>query len=286
MKAKEGSKIYKGMVFGGCSFTWGQGLYYYSGLPTLKESEPDAFDPSILTHCQIKYMESNRFPRLVSKKFKSYEFVYPGNGGSNEGVVKWWEACFYKERYHHGKMNGYEVPEISTKEVSHFIFQLTEWSRDHVIIENQPFPIDIQFSQVNELAYKDLFLNQISKDGLSLKDFTKMHIEKSFTRVKNFLLDLENDGIKTFILTWPDEYLNIIRKDPWASERLIGFEYNGKNYESIRHLMDDKDESGKYINPEMTIKHDIINFINPPQDHHPSILCHKLIADSIIKKIG
>ena len=27
----------KGLVFGGCSFTWGQGLYYYSDLPRLKE---------------------------------------------------------------------------------------------------------------------------------------------------------------------------------------------------------------------------------------------------------
>ena len=29
----------KGIIFAGCSYTWGQGLYYYSGLETLKESD-------------------------------------------------------------------------------------------------------------------------------------------------------------------------------------------------------------------------------------------------------
>ena len=27
----------KGILFGGCSFTWGQGLYFYSNLPNLYE---------------------------------------------------------------------------------------------------------------------------------------------------------------------------------------------------------------------------------------------------------
>lgn len=33
----------KGILFGGCSFTWGQGLYFYSDLPNL-------YNPSKLLH--------------------------------------------------------------------------------------------------------------------------------------------------------------------------------------------------------------------------------------------
>ena len=54
MKTKS-DKVYKGMVFAGCSFTWGQGLYYYSNLPTLKEPPPDAYNSNLVNHSHNAY---------------------------------------------------------------------------------------------------------------------------------------------------------------------------------------------------------------------------------------
>ena len=49
--------------------------------------------------------------------------------------------------------------------------------------------------------------------------------------------------------------------------------------------MNSKDSDDSLLNPEMTIKYDFDNFVDPPKDHHPSLKCHNIIANSIIKKI-
>ena len=54
MEFKENAKVGKGMIFAGCSFTWGQGLYYYSNLSTLKEPPPDCYDSKLLTGSHIR----------------------------------------------------------------------------------------------------------------------------------------------------------------------------------------------------------------------------------------
>jgi len=66
MKSLLDSKPDKGMVFAGCSFTWGQGLYYYSNLDTLAEPLPDHYDRNLVRHAHIKFKESVRYPILVA----------------------------------------------------------------------------------------------------------------------------------------------------------------------------------------------------------------------------
>ena len=56
MKTKS-NIVVKGIIFAGCSFTWGQGLYYYSNLPTLKEPGPFLYDNNIVEQSHIKFME-------------------------------------------------------------------------------------------------------------------------------------------------------------------------------------------------------------------------------------
>jgi hypothetical protein len=84
----------KGIIFAGCSFTWGQGLYYYSNMSTLKEPPPDMYDTSLVTTAHLKFMESIRFPRLVSNNFKTFEIVHPDNGGSDDKTCDYWKWCF------------------------------------------------------------------------------------------------------------------------------------------------------------------------------------------------
>ena len=47
MKIKD-DKVTKGIIFAGCSFTWGQGLYYYSNMETLKEPPPNQYDVTLV----------------------------------------------------------------------------------------------------------------------------------------------------------------------------------------------------------------------------------------------
>ena len=73
--------VTKGIVFTGCSFTWGQGLYYYSNLQTLKEPGMYRYDQSLVNSAHRRYMASVRFPRLVANHFKTFEVVSENNGG-------------------------------------------------------------------------------------------------------------------------------------------------------------------------------------------------------------
>ena len=94
MISKPNAVVSKGMVFAGCSFTWGQGLYYYSNLSTLREPLPDHYDSSLVTSSHIEYMRTIRYPRLVSNYFNTFEYVHPNNGGSNHSAIAWWDDCF------------------------------------------------------------------------------------------------------------------------------------------------------------------------------------------------
>ena len=63
-----------GIVFLGCSFTWGQGLYFYSGLDTLKLPDNEyMFNQNEVTHAHIMYKNKFRFARLVADEFKTFE---------------------------------------------------------------------------------------------------------------------------------------------------------------------------------------------------------------------
>ena len=64
----------KGILFGGCSFTWGQGLYHYSNLSNLPaSSENRTFNSRVITEAMIRHKNSIRFPRLVANHLNTFE---------------------------------------------------------------------------------------------------------------------------------------------------------------------------------------------------------------------
>jgi hypothetical protein len=283
MQVKQGAKITKGMVFAGCSFTWGQGLYYYSNLPTLKEPPPDAYNSELLTSSHIRFMKSIRYPRLVANHFNTFEYVYPGNGGSNEGAIEWWERCFASTGP--GEIhNSYPVDGVDYKEISHVVFQLTQWQREHFILQDENERHDIAFHQVSEPPLSDLFAKYLDDNNMSLEEWLEIYKKRGLENVKRFLMNCESNGVKTLLFTWPPEYIELIEKDDWLSERFIKFEYKGETYKSIHDLMD-HDRWNPKANPELTIKWDEENFEETPKDHHPSLKCHQVMAENVIRAI-
>jgi len=76
MEIKSPIQTRKGIVFAGCSMTWGQGLYYYSNLPTVKlPNNHNRYDKDLITYAQYKFLESVRFPRIVANYFDTFELV-------------------------------------------------------------------------------------------------------------------------------------------------------------------------------------------------------------------
>ncbi len=80
----------KGIIFAGCSFTWGEALELYSEYPTIrydyyKQEHKGYYFPEAVMYQKpghVKFIESNRFARKVAQHFNTFDLVYPKNGGS------------------------------------------------------------------------------------------------------------------------------------------------------------------------------------------------------------
>ena len=292
MQSKESARVTKAMIFAGCSFTWGQGLYYYSNLPTLQEPPPDQYDPMMVKRSHKEFMKSVRYPRLVANHFNTFELVHPQNGGSNEGAVNWWRACLTTTE-DNTNVHGLRVQPYKHSEVSHLVFQLTQWQRDQFEFTYKQYPYDsappqhfkVPFHETWREPYGKFFSKWCSDNNIDLNEFMNNRILTVINNVKTFLQECEHNGIKTYLFTWPAEHISYIKDDPWLAERFITFDYKGSKYESIEDLMDPGTMHSKGRNPELTVKWDEDSFEVTPKDHHPSLKCHQVMAENVIKHI-
>jgi hypothetical protein len=224
-------------------------------------------------------MKSVRFPRLVANHFNTFEIVNPNNGGSNETMLNWWKNCFTNG------VTGYKpfeitYPHIDYSEISYFVIQLTQWHRDNFTLnyDNQLFKKEL-FGWIGENEILNpILMKWLEENSQSLDDFINDEISKNLIKVKEFLQHLESFNIKVILLSWPPEWVDLIEKDVWLKDRHIEFNYKNNNYKCLDTLMNE--------NKELMIKYDFENLENPPDDCHPSMGCHKLIAEHIINKIN
>lgn len=266
----------KGIIFAGCSFTWGQGLYYYSNLPTVSEPKNYVYTEESIKDSHHMIRKTLYYPRLVANHFNTFEITKIQNGGSDFISLEFINDVF--------NLNKYPSPHINEKytfdEIEYIIFQTSQVQRNPFIYnfedENginreHKFRLDLKESHNHFFKY----LNKINKN---FDDWYKEFVQDNFQKIKNKLQLYENLGIKTLILCWPDDYLELIKNDDFLSKRLITFEYDGVEYHSISKMID--------FNKHLQIMYDMQYFTIPPQDLHPSKECHKIIANCIIKKIN
>ena len=137
--------ISKGIFGIGCSYMWGEGLYYYSSLPDLPpKSLNHSFDGEHIrdTHCSFK--NKYRFIQLVSDHYDIWNWTFGNgfgmNGGSNIRSFTTLNEMF-KDEY-----------KLTPKHFSLFIYQFTAPTRDQIDPNgpgNGPYhPIDEQIQSV------------------------------------------------------------------------------------------------------------------------------------------
>jgi hypothetical protein len=254
-----------GIIFAGDSFTWGQGLYYYSKLPGLKIPESGQYIDTYVTPSHRKFLESKRFARLVANEFETFELVKTGNGGSDYESLKFIDNVFQK--------NGYKYEDIS-----YLIFQATEFMRSPFELEFEDKSKELYFNHsiMKTQDIHNVFLKWLNKNNYTLDDYEKLHLNQVFNKIKNKFKELESHGIKCKIICWPLEYVDLIKNDDYMFDKFIPIFYDNKNIDCFETFMKDY--------PEMMIESDPY-FKNPIRDGHLSLKAHKIVADSIINKI-
>lgn len=296
----------KGLVFAGCSYTWGQGLYYYSNLNHIPKFEDWVYDYSLMTHSSIRYKDTIRFARLVANHFNTFEVCKASNGGSDLTSVNFLKKIFdvYEEPVNDG---GYTrmCDWLSTEnyyfdDIEYIIFQTTQPYRSRLPFtykgENYfiyPKPEMAGVHNVSKI-YPDgvenpvengidtVFYYFLEENNYTMDDYLKKHIEYWTDEIKNILTHYENKGIKIKILNWTNEYDDEMKKHEFFKNKIINLIHNGIRYKCISDLQ----RSSK----NLTIAEDVEGFNgNKPEeslsDFHPSKLCHEIISKNIIREI-
>lgn len=282
-------KFVKGLIFAGCSFTWGQGLNYYNNFPTNVEMPLGRYDKTKLTASQVKYIKKHRFPRLVADHFNTYEFVRWDNGGSNADAVDWFHGCFTQvenlDTIEANNIFGKKPMRIDYSEISHVIFQLTQLERDDITLEIDGHEVRDGYLQwITDR--KEQLSWYLDKHNLDFDSWCQAKLQDSFNNVKNFLMRCEYNGIQAIVTSWPWENNVYIQRDAWMRDRLLPITYKDATYYSFHDMVGGSGYNAKPpINSELLINFDYDNFIEPPTDMHLSMLGHKVIADNIIAYI-
>lgn len=281
---KSQSPVTKGMIFAGCSFTWGQGLYYYSNMSTLEEPPPNHYKVDLVKDTHIEYMKSIRFPRFVANHFNTFELCQPWNGGASYSIHDWWRRCFMDKtdpEKHKGNHPS-APPTYNYEDVSHVFYQFTQWTRATSFTK-----LDSMYEVThNDVINNPIFPQWLLDNNLTLDKYIAQGKRKEIQDVKEFLQTFTDKGIKVYVMSWPMDLVEYIDQDDWLRSRMIKFDYNGNNYPSLEHMMLDKyNQFRGYTNPELTIYWDVNEFEVTPGDLHPSKKCHRVIADNIIKHL-
>jgi len=255
-----------GIIFAGDSFTWGQGLYYYSGLPNIYIPSPGHYVDARVSLSHKKYSQIKRYARLVSNNFDTFELVKPDNGGSDVDSIEFIDDVFKQGKFNYG-------------DISYLIFQTTQFMRSPFEIEINGELFEFYFNDSIKKMHNlhDIFFQWMNKNNYSLEDYEKLHKEQIFTKIKNKFIALESKGVSCKILCWTNDYIHLINDDEYMSKRFIKITHNNEIINTFYDLMN--------LYPELTIGNDPF-FKNSVGDHHLSLRAHEIVANSIIKNIN
>lgn len=295
----------KGLVFAGCSFTWGQGLYFYSDLNHTPKFDDWVYDYSLMTDALIKYKDTVRFPRLVANHFNTFEVCKVTNGGSDVTSLMFLKKIF----------NKYEEPtdeQIRSctwlneenyyfDDIEYVIFQMTQPYRsrfkfvykgkDYFVhptpdFDNASIVLD-KSSDGSENPVENgidtIFFPWLDENNYTIQDYLDLHMNHFNNTIKDYLQHLESKGIKTKVLFWVNESSSMF-EDDFYKERHILLEHEGKTYKTISDLQNSSKE-------RFVIAYDKEGFggeipENAKSDLHPSKYCHEVIAKAVINCIN
>lgn len=263
----------KGILFGGCSYTWGQGLYFYSDLPHLYNPDNIFLYPGHkVTSAQIRFKNTLYYPRLVANHFNTFELVKSANGGTDDETFEFFKQCFSQSDNMFGSQPNIE--KYTYDEFDYIVIQLSGTTRSLFY-----FNIDgVTFSCKLDTSIMDYNLIKYMKQyNFTFDEVYKQFLNQQYERLKKELLFYENKGIKTKILLWFDDLLDYIKTDSFLNDKLITLYYDNKVIYTIKELQDNYDEMKIITDPYFIHK----KF----DDYHPSKLLHQIMADGVIKSI-
>jgi len=255
----------KGIIFAGDSFTWGQGLYFYSELPRIIYPPFNEYIGNNVTKSHILFKNTKSFARLVSNHFNTFEIKKEGNGGSDDESLEFIDNLFKNDFIY----DDFDFVILQTTQPFRTKFDF--------VYDNVEYNLNLN-PWINEFYENhDIFLKWCELHNYTYEDFEKIHIKQIINKIKNKFIELESNGIKCLLFCWTKDYIDDITSDNFLNDRFIKIDYENESFDCLEHLYS---KYNQFI---------IINdpyFEEPPKDLHTSLKAQVLIAKSIIKKIN
>lgn len=257
----------KGMIFAGCSFTHGHGLWQYMDI----KDNPDDDDCSSLRSIHRRYQETIRFPRLVANYFNTFEVVRENFSGDDHNSIGYINQLFNIDSnikfFDNDPLSWFDFDDIS-----YVVIQTS-------FIDRSPYITDettLDLVQLSEMENEEYYL---IKWGFStFREYFIEHTKRWYTQYVKLTNLLESKGIKVLFLNITDDFLNLFESNKYMKNKLVKLQYDNFEFLTINDLF----EHDKTLKIENDYK-----FFGetPPKDLHPSKKCHEVIAKSIIQKI-
>jgi len=249
----------KGILGIGCSFTWGESLYYYSDLDNLPVTKYHEFDNELINISMLAYKDKHRFIRKLADYYDTWELVLSNNGGNNENT-------FIDTTWTH-LLHG----EIDITDFKLVVWQITQWERSTIN------------SDIDIIEYHN-FLHSVNSKHIMKSYFNwrenleEYEIRRQLTFIDEISKEFESYGIKVVTIVWPESFLNYEIYNDKFKERHVPIQYKDKIYDSFESLFFDTDY-------ELTVKNDFKSENVHMNDTHFGLHGQEVLKNSIIKKL-
>ena len=241
-----------GILAFGCSFTWGEGLYYYSDLPNLPFSEYHEYNESDMTEEMISFKNKHRYLNLISTDLNiPYEYAFDAaNGGSTIGSFLSYNNSIFDKDYSKIK---YIIWQTSAPE--------REWST---------FPL-------LKSGINDTFYFMTDEDHM---EYFNMEIKRQLMFMHKRILEFESMGCDVIIFNWCKDYPDHPYYNKHFKKYHLPLIVEGNSYSSFDTIHDNE-----YLNEKYTISGDFLDRGLQKNDTHFNLKGQRMIADNIINRI-
>lgn len=231
----------------GCSFTWGESLYFYSDIPNLPFIEYHKYESDKVTPEMIKFKNNNRYLKLLSDELNlPYFFPFDKtNGGSIVGSVSSIQFDI-RTKY---------------KDAKYVIWQLSDWTRD------------FNFDSQNIKDY-------------DMKTMTKMvdgHIQRTIHFIKYIIDEFEKNGSTVILFSWTSDIVShpLYKKFFIDTDIHMDITCEGKVFKSFDKII----QSEKEIFQKYTVAYDFKDIGMLKNDTHFNMKGQELLKNNILEKI-
>lgn len=280
----------KGILFAGDSFTWGEGLHYYSDLHfdynnQKFDLEYIGYDRNKLSAAQVEYIKTKRFSRKVANYFSTIDIVRKNNGGFNWEIFQFIDEVesAYQYEYNMGQEAMERPFKFIINDFDYIVVQLTDIFREDTKFEykNQIRSCNIKDVHSVKNTEFDKFIKE-NYDG-NVNKFIDLYLKNYANFIENKFKEYESKGIKKcFLVSWQNDIIPYIKNNKFLNERFISFQIDGVVFDSIWDTQNREDRPNSMtISDDLYLHKKNIYVVNS----HCSLKAHNIIADSIIKKI-